>query len=138
MSSTSRGAQGLSTSVQVPSYEAQLLTSWSSADWMQHGTWMKEKVAAPVETFPESWEVSAAVCASRAAPNWKASPPLVPCSPEALHSPVKSLHKVIWRSPPGADDNVTTGPRPLGCMTARTTVCLASGIIFYSALSARC
>ena len=46
---------------------------------------MKEKVAAPVETFPESWEVSAAVCASRAAPNWKASPPLVPCGPEVRH-----------------------------------------------------
>ena len=41
---------------------------------------MNEKVAAPVETLPDSWEVSAAVCASRAAPNWNASPPLVPCT----------------------------------------------------------
>ena len=62
-----------------------MLTGWSGAEWVQRGTWMKEKVAAPVETFPESWEVSAAVCASRAAPNWKASPPLVPCSPEVHH-----------------------------------------------------
>ena len=65
-----------------------MLTGWSGAEWVQQSTWMKEKVAAPVETFPESWEVSAAVCASRAAPNWKASPPFVPCSPEALHSSV--------------------------------------------------
>lgn len=40
---------------------------------------MKEKVAAPVDTLPDSADVSAAVCRSRAAPNWIASPPAVPC-----------------------------------------------------------
>ena len=42
--------------------------------------WMKENVAAPVETLPDRAEVSAAVWLSRAAPNWIASPPLVPCA----------------------------------------------------------
>jgi len=36
-------------------------------------------VAAPVETLPDKAEVSAAVWLSLAAPNWKASPPAVPC-----------------------------------------------------------
>ncbi len=48
---------------------------------------MNEKVAAPVETLPDSWEVSAAVWASRAAPNWNASPPLVPCRMAFFHLP---------------------------------------------------
>ena len=42
--------------------------------------WMKAKVAAPVETCPDSCAVSAAVWLSRAAPNWNASPPAVPCA----------------------------------------------------------
>lgn len=41
-------------------------------------TWMKEKVAAPVDTLPDSCDVSAAVWLSRAAPIWNASPPAVP------------------------------------------------------------
>ena len=41
--------------------------------------WMKLKVAAPVDTWPLSAAVSAAVWLSRAAPNWMASPPRVPC-----------------------------------------------------------
>lgn len=41
--------------------------------------WMNEKVAAPVDTLPLSLAVSAAVWLSLAAPNWIASPPLVPC-----------------------------------------------------------
>lgn len=39
---------------------------------------MKPNVAAPVDTLPESAAVSAAVCLSRAAPHWIASPPAVP------------------------------------------------------------
>jgi hypothetical protein len=48
---------------------------------------MKEKVAAPVDTWPDSCAVSAAVWQSRAAPNWNASPPLVPCTAEDRSAP---------------------------------------------------
>ena len=83
---------------------------------------MKEKVAAPVETFPESCEVSAAVCASRAAPNWKASPPLVPCSPEALHLLVMAQHHLETTSMHCKDIVSGQGHHWLDCMYR---VCLA-------------
>ena len=52
-------------------------------------TWMKEYVAAPVETLPLSLLVSAAVWSSVAAPNWYALPPAVPWSTCCISYKVK-------------------------------------------------